>query len=918
MANTHVFITNNCSGFKPKIIEQFINTDYAFIFLQETHHFESSQSIYDNTNRFKTFHISGMDEAIANPVKRGGIITYINNKITNDTSVYTANPQYLVTITGKLVCINVYLPQQGLFENGVYDQSVSEIIGIIEDLGDSYAYIVVGDFNSNGPNIGPFHHLIEIMDLEDWSGNIPYTYSQNTRGGLCATKLDHVLTKNFPEQMLNSCDIDQSLVTTGGHLIIKTIASIPHLEIDNLDESYDNDSDIIQPICIDFDKINDSQVEFFRQEASTILRTLRESQLRNIKCNPLGTILSAFNKLGSTAKVIFPQKPSISDKMKPKPGWNKYVKEAQANYTEARCAWETMLFPSQGYFADEVRNSKKLRDDCLKEMEKNTERSVAEALTEDLTAPTANDRSRCWKPVRSCVKGNTNVITPILNGLKKDQSIVDYWAKFYKKKMRGSNAPEENDTSEYTKLSNKKADKIKITPTIVLKSINELNSKCSYYDEYTPRLLELINVIFAEFFSEFINKFLNASSLEQKYFLTEENNLFISYIRPIIKSSNLNATIPKSYRPISVSHTLTVLLERVLANSYFSIEYPKNFFGYVPKRSCDIAVMTLKDIVKTVTKDNVTIALLDASGAFESVVWDKIFPRLAKRINPKVIVSVWNLYRFNRYETRWSKSRSNEHFYASQGTKQGGVLSGMIFLEYMKILADDLKLVAGVKFNKSSWNSLFYADDVLLIGLNTTHLQRMLNLCEDFERNGFVQWNASKSVILKLTSKRSFIPPKYSIFQLNNAALMHKSNHRYLGYMLNQKMNDETTIERQSRRLYALANNISSALPLNLLGDNRLKSLASAYGGIYMLPVFTSYTKKIFSKLSTAHRYFVAKITQFYNRDPDHWDPDNNVYEAKNRHIYGRLRIKTFDTMCSNQRINFMNRYDSFLAIVAN
>ena len=163
----HLFITNNCSGYKVKIVEQFFNTDSTFIFLQETHHFESAKHIYDSTNKFKTFQVSGMDECTANPVKRGGIITYVNNKITNETTIHVATWQYLVTITGKIVCINVYLPQQNLFNNGVYSQSISEIIGVIEELGDSYAYILVGDFNSNGLNTGPFRHLIEILDLDD-------------------------------------------------------------------------------------------------------------------------------------------------------------------------------------------------------------------------------------------------------------------------------------------------------------------------------------------------------------------------------------------------------------------------------------------------------------------------------------------------------------------------------------------------------------------------------------------------------------------------------------------------------------------------------------------------------------------------------------------------------------------------------
>jgi len=70
----------------------------------------------------------------------------------------------------------------------VYDTILGEIACYIESMGDGYAFIVAGDFNSNGRNTASFNRLIEDLELEHCCSDVPYTFSQGTRGGLCHTK----------------------------------------------------------------------------------------------------------------------------------------------------------------------------------------------------------------------------------------------------------------------------------------------------------------------------------------------------------------------------------------------------------------------------------------------------------------------------------------------------------------------------------------------------------------------------------------------------------------------------------------------------------------------------------------------------------------------------------------------------------
>jgi len=104
---------------------------------------------------------------------------------------------------------------------------------------------------------------------------------------------------------------------------------------------------------------------------------------------------------------------------------------------------------------------------------------------------------------------------------------------------------------------------------------------------------------FSELFADLLSRFVNAPYQLQKSYLevSPECNFLVSYIKPILKGSDTNPTEAGAYRPISVSHTISVIIERTLGYSHFRTSTPHNFFGYIKGRSCDIAIETLKKIV---------------------------------------------------------------------------------------------------------------------------------------------------------------------------------------------------------------------------------------------------------------------------------------------------------------------------------
>ena len=103
-------------------------------------------------------------------------------------------------------------------------------------------------------------------------------------------------------------------------------------------------------------------------------------------------------------------------------------------------------------------------------------------------------------------------------------------------------------------------------------------------------------------------------------------------------------------------------------------------------------------------------------------------------------------------EVRWDKSLSVP-FNVSNGVRQGGVLSPILFSEYY---LDDLleKLSdSGVSGVGCYWGHLFagtvcYADDIVLLATCPSALRIFLNICSSFADTHGVSFNANQTQLM--------------------------------------------------------------------------------------------------------------------------------------------------------------------------
>ena len=186
-----------------------------------------------------------------------------------------------------------------------------------------------------------------------------------------------------------------------------------------------------------------------------------------------------------------------------------------------------------------------------------------------------------------------------------------------------------------------------------------------------------------------------------------------------------------NYRPIALAPTLSKMFERcilIMYNSAF-FTFPLQF-GF--KKGCSTTLCSglIKNVISRYVYRGLRVfgCFLDASKAFDCVDHHALFQKLLRRNLPPVVV--WLLlfwYQKQSLQVRWQSTLS-EHFGVSNGVRQDGVLSPILFTVYIDDLLLDLhQLGVGCFWNQHFVGAVCYANDVALVAPSPCALRLMLN-----------------------------------------------------------------------------------------------------------------------------------------------------------------------------------------------
>ena len=129
----------------------------------------------------------------------------------------------------------------------------------------------------------------------------------------------------------------------------------------------------------------------------------------------------------------------------------------------------------------------------------------------------------------------------------------------------------------------------------------------------------------------------------------------------------------------------------------------------------------------------VSACLLDCSKAFDKCRFDVLFTKLLKKGLPAIVVRV--LIFVYEEQTCWVKleGKKSTSFRVTNGTRQGSVLSPLLFSVYLDELLQKLrKLQLGCHIGGYWYGGCGYADDLILMAPNREVLQRMVDVCQSY------------------------------------------------------------------------------------------------------------------------------------------------------------------------------------------
>ena len=180
-----------------------------------------------------------------------------------------------------------------------------------------------------------------------------------------------------------------------------------------------------------------------------------------------------------------------------------------------------------------------------------------------------------------------------------------------------------------------------------------------------------------------------------------------------------------------------------------------NQFGYKAGHSTDLCVYAQIEFIEYFKRrsNSVYVAFLDASKAFDKINHWILFQKLIARRVPIYLVKLLCFWYQNQSMYIKCGSIFLGKFHVTNGVRQGGVLSPLLFNVYVNELRDCLnKSGIGGSMNSTIINHMLYADDICIISLFSAGLQQLLIICSGYSELHDLTFNMQRSQCVSISS----------------------------------------------------------------------------------------------------------------------------------------------------------------------
>ena len=638
---------------------------------------------------------------------------------------------------------------------------------------DCQYFIIGGDLNCDvSRNVPQTHALNTFIEQENFTlclnhnvANVPYTYTK----GDTLSALDHfIVTPNLLDSIVKY-ETDFIANNFSDHL--------PVLLQLNIDIDYHNMQKTPPNPGIAWEKCTQDNHEHYHKEIDSQIDDIDLSfdvfacSDYNCKCHSgdlCAWYIKLVNMLLNASKVSLPTAGS-KENTKVIPGWNELVKPKLDSSLFWHKIWVDSGRPRNGLVADIMRRTRAQYHHAVKYAHKNINEIRNKRMAEAIST---NNQRNLWKEAKA-LNGPRGKLPNIIDSMKGDENIVpiffDKYKSLYNTVGYTQSVVDELKTEIDGMIKDHCADKSHMQND----SIN--NSEKHFHVLHRKDLVDAIEKLkegkkedsglysnhlklATDKFKTLLTMFFNAMLRHG----TAPDDLLLGTMFPLIKDSRGNAQSSDNYRAITIGTCISKLFEIIiLKKQTYAFHTGDLQFGFKENSSPVVCSFVAQEVINHYINNNSNVytVMLDASKAFDRVNFIKLFRKLIdKKMCPLVIRLLLNSYTNQKLNVRWNVTLS-ESFGVSNGVRQGGILSPILFGIYMDELLNRLKSSdIGCHMGLHYVGALGFADDITLLCPSLSGIKTMLSICEQFAAEYDLIFNGTKSKLLIFSKGNQDIP----------------------------------------------------------------------------------------------------------------------------------------------------------------
>lgn len=706
----------------------------------------------------------------------------------------------------SLLLLNCYMPNDTRRKHGPtpeFEECVNKIDEIIQQ--QNCNHILLGgdlniDLNRNSANLGLMMEYAVLNSLHfSWDNSITtqdYTFS--APGMDNGSVIDHFLLSTFMNNAVIRQYVEDIPMEHGHHPVV--------LDLMIHSDRIASDTKVTgQRPGIAWSKVNDltysqySQMIEDRVAKMTNLFANIAIDCENCGCENdehLTTIDWMAEQITQVCldvgNKIFPR---CSQQKRLKACWKEKIGPKRTDSLFWGKIWREVGRPRSGIVWDIYSKTKREYHKAVRrhknDIEQNRKHKLAEAMVQD------NSR-QLWSELKK-LKPSHKLLPPEVDGHRAAKDICNSFANKYSKLYNSvpSLTSEYYILKEKIKRESKDASKssVIISTNMVTKAIKQLkkdkqDGDVGFNSNHLLYAPQSIHCLLAKLFTAIL-----AHHYMPKTLL---NTTLLSFI----KDYQGNICSSENFRGIALTSSINKVLDWIILHNFGNIIKSSDLqYAYKKQHSTMLCTLSLKELISyyNSSKSHVYACLIDASKAFDKVCFDKMFELLQKRgLPPPYIATLMDSYERQQVRTYWINEYS-EAFSVSNGIRQGGVLSPLLYTIYMDVLLDRLSQSGyGCFIGHHFMGSVSYADDLTLLSPTIYGLQKMLDICSEYSKEYHVKYNCKKTVCIKFASKLQKQKLSENNVTLDNVILSWQNQVKHLGNWVTSDLNDKKDITEKA------------------------------------------------------------------------------------------------------------------------